>query len=411
MDELILKEINVEGNKVEYKYEICGKVASCFNEKENLVIEYPMSMCSVPKSILVIPFLGNVLPISWVTDTKIVIDAVDKDFFEHIKEIKKGYEQMFPDFHFSGELITGCIEKNVREDSGKVAMFFSGGVDATTTLIRHVQEKPDLITIWGSDVRRDDIEAWNIVYGHTLKRAEQFNLSAYYVKSNFTTFIDNCNLNKLVAESGDNWWHGFQHGLAIISCAAPLAYLYSYRKLYIASTYNEGLKGTYTCASDPIIDNNVHFCGCSTIHDSYELSRQDKVKLLVQKSKEYENVYLKVCFMLDSGGVNCCACEKCYRTILEIVSEGGDPNQFGFQWNKKKIMKCKVDMYSKIRISNHQIENYYLPIQKAFIENKDIIKNYSYYKWIIRMNFDNFNKFALKRIRKKLGSIRRKIFR
>ena len=115
--------------------------------------------------------------------------------------------------------------------------------------------------------------------------------------------------------------------------------------------------------------------------------------------------------MLESGGTNCCKCEKCYRTILEIVSEGGEPNAFGFQWDTKNIIKCRFDMQTKIRIRDFEIAFFYLPIQRAFAVNRKKIRNYKKYRWITKMDFNNFNSFFLKRIRRRLGIIKRKLLK
>lgn len=34
--------------------------------------------------------------------------------------------------------------------------------------------------------------------------------------------------------------------------------------------------------------------------------------------------------------MNCCKCEKCYRTMMNILSAHGDPNKFGFRYDTKK---------------------------------------------------------------------------
>ena len=128
--------------------------------------------------------------------------------------------------------------------------------------------------------------------------------------------------------ANDGWWHGFQHGIGITSHAAPYVFMHKFKNIYIASTYSNKYKGT--CASDPTIDNYLHMGKCATIHDGFEFSRQDKIRRICEYSRRTGmEIQLRVCW-ISSGGKNCCACEKCYRTICAILAEGENPASFGF---------------------------------------------------------------------------------
>ena len=97
--------------------------------------------------------------------------------------------------------------------------------------------------------------------------------------------------------------------------------------IYIASSFAIGQPGK--CASYASTDIEFKYAtvgGC--IHDAFELSRQEKVHLLVEYQKKTRKPYpVRVCSFNDH---NCCECEKCFRTILEIVAENGDVRNFGF---------------------------------------------------------------------------------
>ena len=180
---------------------------------------------------------------------------------------------------------------NKKESS---AAFFGGGVDAFATLIAHIAEKPTLMTLWGSDIPLKDTDGWEVVKNHTLKTAENFGLQAIFVKTNFRELLNYIELNRLVKMSGDNYWHGFQHGIGIIGHAAPLAAKNGFSTIYIASSYT--VNDNKTCASHPDIDGNVRFAGCNIIHDQYEYDRQAKVDHICSfqkswmKSRIYEYV-------------------------------------------------------------------------------------------------------------------------
>lgn len=52
----------------------------------------------------------------------------------------------------------------------KVATFFSGGVDAFSTLISHIDETPELFTLWGNDILYDNQSGWKNVEKHIEKQ-------------------------------------------------------------------------------------------------------------------------------------------------------------------------------------------------------------------------------------------------
>ena len=155
------------------------------------------------------------------------VPEIDKDFFEAIPNIKCGYQKMYPNAQFTGKIEYKKIVEN-RKKGEKVALFFSGGVDATTSLLRHIEETPMLITLWGSDVGYNNQEAWNIVDKGIEECSNQYKLPKRVIRTTFRDFDDEGNLSRFFIERlGDNWWHGIKHGMAIICHAAPLVWLYS----------------------------------------------------------------------------------------------------------------------------------------------------------------------------------------
>ena len=89
-----------------------------------------------------------------------------------------------------------------------------------------------------------------------------------------------------------------------------------------------------------------------------------------------------------------------------MVSEGADPNEYGFAWDIEAIRRCKYEMLYEIKISNPLIEFFYLPIQRRFKENREKIGNYEEYRWLVECDFSIFNDAVEKRLcRTKLGKL------
>ena len=288
----------------------------------------------VPESIAVIPAVANLLPFAWVFDCELRVDSIDKTFYEAVPDLKRGYENMACDLILNGSFSVNCVVDNHCDgENGSPLSLFSGGVDAWCTLARHSDEKPHLVTVWGADVDCENPSGRKKVDEHSASVSSGYGLSYSYVRSNFRNFINYriLDASPTMAACDYHWWYNLQHGIGIIGLAAPLAYACKAPRIYIASSNTE-MDKPYVCASDPTIDNYFAVADCRAFHDGYELTRQDKVDTIVQYAKGVAaRVSLRVCYHVQSGK-NCCRCEKCARTILEILASGGNPREFGFTY-------------------------------------------------------------------------------
>lgn len=329
---LKVTQIEKHGNRIEVYFDTDKMSKRYFESSEYpFWAEYSVSIDNLPDSIAAIPFLANILPIIWLADMRLEIDEIDKDFYDCLQLVRHGYEAMYPMLSFKGEVSVGKIVGHRRENNiQQSAIFFSGGLDAFATLFNHIDERPDLISVQGADISVYDAASWSTVLKQNQKVADDYGLSLLTIRSNFTKFIDiNGTLSELISGSGENWWHGIQHGIAIISLAAPLAYKLGLSCVYIASSHTAADK--VTCASDPTIDNYVRYCGSKIIHDGYEYDRFDKTRnVLSFVSRNNTKPFLRVCYQAGNEGRNCCECEKCVRTAAAIHILGGRMQDFGF---------------------------------------------------------------------------------
>lgn len=397
---ITVTKVSTVNGRLEVLYNIDGEVRKYFKPGVNTFwAEYNENIDSVPQSIAVIPFVGNVLPIVWLADAELVVDELDKTFYECLPEVRHGYILLSPMLDFLGGRITvKRVIDNGYHPSQQEAVLFSGGVDAFATLFNHVYSKPMLITLHGSDIALDDEEGWRVVSTHVNSTAKILNLpEPRFVKTNFREFIAGKEW-RLIRKSGESWWHGYQHGLGIISHAAPIAWLHKLNRIYIASSYSYEYK--VICASDPVIDSHVRFAGTEVRHDGYYMNRIDKVKKIVDVCESSgKNIQLRVCY-ISRGGHNCCKCEKCIRTIFNILAVNGNPERYGFNM-VMDVAKQYKNIVMKELADNKHIRFYWHPIQDyiklhrptAIIDNTD-------YNWILNLNIDKNRPIAVRLYRK-----------
>ena len=388
-NKIIINSIDKVKNRISYTYEIYGEWKKYFINKEKFFIEYTEDIEDVPYGINIIPFLCNVLPISWIFDGEIVIEQIDKDFYNSISDFKKGYIDMYPMIDFLGTLTVKEIIKYKVEDNNKSLALFSGGVDAFYTLLSNIDKKPYIATIWGADIKLEDKNGWNKVISHTKKTAKLYDINYTWMKSSFRMFIDEGRLSQDVySRANDGWWHGFQHGIGLIGHVAPFIYKKRISKIYIAASFTVKEKGKVTCASDPSIDDKVRFCGAKVKHDGYQSSRQDKISFICDYSrKNNTEIPLRVCWE-STGGDNCCRCEKCYRTLFGILAEKENPRKYGFNYSDKEFDNIIFDLKNRVSISNFRWKY----IQDRFRENYEIKELDKNLRWFYRKDIKNIDK-------------------
>lgn len=400
MNEIRVQSVEISKNRIEVYYQVKGNVAKHFPlSVKSFWLEYSREIGEVPIGVALIPFVCNVLPLVWLENADLILPEIDEDFYTSIPEFKRGYEEMYPKVAWGGKVVASKIvhyELRIQENVKRSVLFFSGDVDATASLVAHIDEKPDLLTIWGADVKLADVAGWKNVQKDIDAVAERFDLRSLVIKSNFKEFI------KPVFGSIERYWHhsywgGLQHGIGIIGHAAPYVYLEGISVLYMASTYSPEQRKGYGWASDPRVDNHVYFVGCEVIHDQADYTRQDKVEHIVEYAlQNHVDLPLRVCW-ITSGGKNCCHCEKCYRTIMGLLACGANPGNFGLQVTRTDLKAVKSYLEREVLLSEGDI-SFWKEIQTGFVKNKGKVRVPDECNWIYTYDFNKVNANFRKRL-------------
>ena len=381
MERITLNAIKKKENKIEYDFSVSDGFIKFFSGRK-FIIEYPENMELVPDAIAAVPFVCNVLPLIWLADALLEVPELDQAFYDCIPDIQKGYSAMFPESVFAGTVVVRSLVRCDIPGTDRCAAFFSGGLDSVQTLISHLDEKPELISIWGSDIRYDNDEGWKLVHQGIAEYSEKYGLKDVVIKSTFREFEIEWKLDESYkAQLKDGWWHGVQHGIGLISHAAPYAYIKGLSIIYFASS-NCPEDGIVRCASHPSIDNQVRFANCQIIHDGFEYNRQGKVHNVVDYVRRTgDKVSLHVCWQSQAGS-NCCLCEKCYRTMAGIIAECADPKDYGFENVETGLKKSQDCLIGRGEMSPFLSATQWVHTGRKIVENKEKIQNTEYWKYI-----------------------------
>ena len=399
MDGVILKEIKVNNNHVDYHFEVTGILKPYFST-DTMFIEYQEDMSMVPDSILAAPFVASIIPMMWATNTVMWVKELDKTFYDSILRVHDAYQRLYSHFPLKGNLIPANFIDNQLDVKSESLLLFSGGLDANCSYVRIRDTKPLLFNIQGWYKKlTDEDKAADADIRDVNAFAKREGIEGTSAKSNFAVVVKEKEWQKNIRPKfGDSWWHGFNHSMAFITIAMPLAYKRGIKNIYIASSVPMG--EFCMCASHVTTDSEFRFAGVGKcIHDGSELVRQEKVRTVVGYQKTTGQPYpMRVCSFNDH---NCCECEKCFRTILGLVAEAVDVRNFGFYFDKPLKEHWEDVMYRRAGLMSFKSERilhwpYIIPRMKANYDKMNQEQK-EFVDWFLNFDFDKAKREGLRR--------------
>lgn len=296
---------------------------------------------------------------------------------------------MFPYIHFNLDVIPGDIIDNKIIRTSSRSLFFTGGLDATSGLVELLSSYPCkdliLINIWG-DVSTSDQLAYDSLVAYLEYLKQTLGVGYEFICSNCRELYNERAISKLTALKihpwhNHGWWASIAHILSMSSLIAPLAYLRGINYHYISSSYEASSK-TFD-ANNEMMVNAIKFCNCELKSLDKDLDRTKKAKKIVEYC-EQNNVRfkLKVCWH-QHGGENCSRCEKCYRTILDIIINKDNPNLYGFSVTKDTFADMRFFL-----LNNYVDVGHWRPILNEFKKHESYWKMQSQISWILNFKFN-----------------------
>lgn len=182
------------------------------------------------------------------------------------------------------------------ESDDKTGSYFSGGVDSSHTLVRHMNEITHLVMISEFDERMTPAN-WQRRVSNQSEFSRQLGKKLIPVESNVRAW----NVSRRIS------WE-FAHGLLLASMPGVLGMA----RMYIPSSHH--MSGIIPNGSHPMADPLWSTESTSVIHDGANVRRPEKVRKLLTHQGVADN--LRVCWKDNVG--NCGHCPKCIRTMLDI---------------------------------------------------------------------------------------------
>lgn len=356
-----------------------------------------INLHEIDETILTIPFILSSISMIWHSGQQWEISQMDEDLYFSLQKINKIFKLFFPEEQWNGELIPQkLVPTYITKDVKKKAILFSGGLDAICASFAHINDDQLLITIGGNDVPLNKNTMWANVKKQARDFAKTYNKNNSFIVSNFFDFIKKNN-PKIKQPFQRWWWYYTSQSLSYSGLVAPLLFWHKLPHLYLGSSFT--IDYPFGWGTHPLLDNNISFCGIDVTHEQADLSRQDKLTFLekLHKKKKIKKPKLRVCWNNDEIGDNCCKCEKCLRTINNIITELQYPKTYGFNVDlKKAALKTKKFITKKQNFQPQFLDAYVVDWQtiqnraeEQLIQNKRTIKPdfYDYLTWFLSIDF------------------------
>ena len=229
--------------------------------------------------------------------------AVSTTFVRGARDFMTVMARHFPEFT-PVEITSDAFLTAPSPKGGRIASFFSGGVDSFFTLIKGQQEITDVVFIHGFDMSIKALGRRAVVIDHIARAASEMGVRLIEVETNLTVII---------REFGDWLRHG--HGLGLAAVARVLSEAIS--EIRIPGTFSIDQQKPWGSwlATDPLFSDER----LKVTHDACLATRSDKVRAITLNPVALN--YLRVCSEKKAGDVyNCCRCEKCLRTMTSLYA-------------------------------------------------------------------------------------------
>ncbi|OGW86089.1 MAG: hypothetical protein A3C35_08540 [Omnitrophica bacterium RIFCSPHIGHO2_02_FULL_46_11] len=254
--------------------------------------------------------------------------SVSEELFGSVTEIQQIFSVWDEGFNLV-PIENGVANNHATNHKNEVACFFSGGVDSFYTLLKNEKEITHIILVHGFDFQSDFAGKEEVVKNIT-EVASKLGKKLVQVDSNLRSFSDNY----------VTW--GFYHGAMLASVALLLST--KFKKVFIPSTHS--FRWLVPWGSHPLTDPLWSLRDMEIIHDGCEAKRVDKVAAIAKN--DVAMAYLRVCWENKGGAYNCGACEKCLRTMINLLVVGAldKCKTFSRQLELWRVARIKIDSES-----------------------------------------------------------------
>ncbi len=248
---------------------------------------------------------------------------LSQDFIKNIRLFCEAWACWLPNIYACVQIEAAKILPNkpinlfnrlFKGDEKKSLSAFSGGVDASFTLLRHAKQDgllsinerynlQDVVMVHGFDVEYENQADFDLLFQKAQTIFNHLHIECHTVKTNIKTQIS------------QNWEHS--HASQLSSVLHQFGANYRYGVIGSTWPYTNMMNAW---GSHPATDYLLSGSDFRIIHDGAGFTRSQKIANMATHDFIINN--LKVCWEGRKQDQNCGFCEKCIRTKLHFLANG-----------------------------------------------------------------------------------------
>ena len=257
--------------------------------------------------------------------TNLVLDEpLDTTFTENLSTIQDIYSTWY-DEPERIDVRAPLADSQSTSISNHTATFFSGGVDSFYTLLKHEDEIDALVYVHGFDVDLNDTSLRRQISGMLHEVGDHFGKTVIEVETDLRDFSE-----------GRAAW-GQYHGAALATVSHTLETNFD---IFIPSSHTYA--HLFPWGSHPLLDPLWSTRSTKFAHDGCEANRVQKCAKIVDHPIALNS--LRVCWRNPESVYNCGRCEKCMRTMINLMAAGGleDCSTFDASLDLSRLSKMQI---------------------------------------------------------------------
>lgn len=261
-------------------------------------------------------------------------EPISRELLQGMEQVQKVLHRWFPKLKCIP--IETEVHATSRTKAKGVSSFFSGGVDACYTFLKHAPEITSTILIHGFDYQASKTVSRTTVGRNAQEAMAKLGKPLIEVDTNIRTF-------------GDHFadWGKEYHGSILASVALLLSP--QMKTVYLPSSYTYDT--LFPWGSHPDMDHHWSTDQVQLVHDGCDVSRSQKVGFIADNPAVLD--VLRVCWSdhkRSDLAYNCGSCEKCMRTMVDLRLAGALQRCNGFRRSLKLNKVARIDLrHSKAR--------------------------------------------------------------
>jgi hypothetical protein len=242
---------------------------------------------------------------------------VSRTLLRNLEEFQEAWAVWLPDLYQVVEVVADREVELRPATEGAGVFAFSGGIDSTFSLLRHVRKKAGrrtirpvaAVLIKGFDIPLRHQQAFTIAHSSARTMLQELGVRLAVVESNWK------------ADLCYNW--DMEHATGLAACLNQFAGLADVAVL----GGDEGYDKIETPWGSNVITNPLLSTASLSLRtEASGFTRSERLAFVVANSNLAP--YLRVCWENAHTGTNCGVCEKCIRTQLNFRAIGAQPEGF-----------------------------------------------------------------------------------